>query len=326
MENNQNEGNLNTKESDTTLNTDKTSSGIKIKPPERMLIFPILGTIQGMLVYFATFFSIFLLITSTTFTRTILIIILLYQFIFAKRSHMYRQYLKWMRPWEIFKSYDVKTHDTLEDHHSLFSFHPHGVMGFGPSMCAGLNDILYDAIFCASRAMANLPISGMFARWMGVQGVNHKNFKEIMNKGKNIIFIPGGFEEATLTEYNRDRVFINSRKGFIKYAIEYGYKIHPVYTFNENKLFYTVNWFEKLRLFLNKFKIPGTIFYSKYFMFPNHNFHILTAVGEGIQMPLIKNPTCEDVDKYHKIYIEKLVELYDKYKHEYGASEVLEVN
>lgn len=40
--------------------------------------------------------------------------------------------------------------------------------------------------------------------------------------------VPGGYEEATLTTPKELRVYIKERKGFIKYALKYGYTIRPV--------------------------------------------------------------------------------------------------
>jgi len=288
-------------------------------------IIPIIGMCMGLLVYFSSFMTVFVLITGSIFVRTILLILLIYQFLFAKRSEKYRQFLKFFRPWEIFKSYKLLIEEELKPDHSLFSFHPHGIMGFGPSMCGAFNDILYNCVFCGSRALLNLPISGIFARWMGVCGVNNKNFKALMKVGKNIIFVPGGFEEATLTDYRKDRVFINSRKGFIKYALEYGYKLYPCYTFNENKIYFTVNILENFRLFLNKFKLPGTIFYSKYLVFPETNVNLLTVIGKPLVLPKIHKPSVEDIDKYHQIYLDELLALYNRYKYLCGASEQLEI-
>jgi hypothetical protein len=288
-------------------------------------IFPFIGMSIGLLIYFSTFMTVFFLITGSILVRSILILILIYQFFFAKRSENYRRFLKFLRPWEIFNSYKLLIEEELKPDHSLFSFHPHGIMGFGVLICGAFNNILYDCVFCGSRALLYLPIGGIIARWMGVCGVNNKNFKELMNKGKNIIFVPGGFEEATLTDYRKDRVFINSRKGFIKYALDYGYKLYPCYTFNENKIYFTVNLFENFRLFLNKLKIPGTIFFSKYLVFPGTNVDLLTVIGKPLVLPKINKPSVEDVEKYHKIYINELVGLYNRYKHICGASEELEI-
>ena len=48
----------------------------------------------------------------------------------------------------------------------------------------------------------------------------------------NIVFYPGGFYEASLTEYGKYNVYIPI--GFIKYCLLYGYSIVPCYVFNEN--------------------------------------------------------------------------------------------
>lgn len=55
-----------------------------------------------------------------------------------------------------------------------------------------------------------------------------------MKNEENIGLVPGGFEEATVFSHKEYRIFNNNRKGFIKYAIEYGYCIHPVFVFNES--------------------------------------------------------------------------------------------
>jgi len=166
-----------------------------------------------------------------------------------------------MRGYDYFKSYTVHSEEELKPEKSLFSFHPHGVLGFGCAMLGAKNEVLYESTFCASRALLNLPVSGIFSRWMGVHPVDNKSFKDYLKKGKNIVLVPGGFEEATLTRYNEERLFIKERKGFIKYALQFGYKIHPCYSFNENKIYYTFTYWEKFRLRLNKIKIPGVVFF-----------------------------------------------------------------
>jgi len=287
--------------------------------------YPTIGMAIGLSIYFASSAAIFLLITGSLFTRTILILLLIYQFCFAKKSERYRNFLLYMQGYNWFKSYTVYAEEELSKDNSIFSFHPHGVLGFGAAMSGAKNETLHEANFCGSRAMINLPISGIFARWMGVQPVNNTSFKEFLRKGKNIIFVPGGFEEATLTKYNCERIFIKERKGFIKYSLQYGYKIHPCYTFNENQIYYTFNYFERLRLFLNKLKMPGCIFYSKYIFFPNYNIDLCSVIGKAIQLPKVAEPTQDEIDFYHKVYVDSVVMLYNRYKKQFNSSEELEI-
>ena len=52
--------------------------------------------------------------------------------------------------------------------------------------------------------------------------------------------MPGGFNEAALLKQNEDLVYIKSRKGFIKYALQNGYSIMPAYTFGECSTYTTL--------------------------------------------------------------------------------------
>lgn len=76
-----------------------------------------------------------------------------------------------------------------------------------------------------------------------------------MSNGQNIGFVPGGFEEATVFSHKEYRLFNNNRKGFIKYAIEYGYNLYPVFVFNESNiilLLYILKQFIKQNFYKRK--------------------------------------------------------------------------
>lgn len=103
-----------------------------------------------------------------------------------------------------------------------------------------------------------------------------------MKKKVNLGILPGGFEEATLTTPKESRVFILERKGFIKYSLRYGYKVYPMYIFGENKMYYTVERFEKFRLLLNKLKLIGVFFWSRLGIFPEYRLGVHSVVGKGI--------------------------------------------
>lgn len=125
--------------------------------------------------------------------------------------------------------------------------------------------------------------------------------------------IPGGYEEATITSNHEYRLFLKSRKGFIKYGLQEGSKLCPIFTFGENKCYKTTDKFMKFRLFLNKFKIFGTFVWSKFGLIPEPHANIYMVIGKAIQLPKIENPTTEDINKYHKIYIQSVVDLFNRH-------------
>lgn len=80
------------------------------------------------------------------------------------------------------------------------------------------------------------------------------------------------------------RIYIKKRHGFIKYALKHGYTIYPTLVFNEHKQFATFDHFLWLRLQINKLKFPAVVFFSKWLLFLNPNFEMITVVGKGIKI------------------------------------------
>lgn len=163
--------------------------------------------------------------------------------------------------------------------------------------------------------MFNIPLGRDIIRWHSSEPVSKSTMQRNMKAGQNIALIPGGFEEATVYEYDHDRIFLKNRCGFIKYALKYGYKVYPVYTFGEEKTYYTLPYLLEFRLWLNKFKIPTVFFCGLWGSFlPFRDVDLITVVGTPIEMPTITEPTKEQVEKYHAIYISELEKLYNKHK------------
>ena len=115
-----------------------------------------------------------------------------------------------------------------------------------------------------SRFILNSPLYGFHFKFWGVEPINQDHLKTLMENRKTLGMIPGGYEEATITTPKELRVFIETRKGFIKYGLKYGYTIRPILLLKEHQFYNTFDHFRKFRLFLNKFKMPAVIFWSKF--------------------------------------------------------------
>lgn len=276
-------------------------------------------------------FVLFLLMFyfSSTNARLILMLLAIMQNFIRERLDIYYNFIKNFEAVKYFKSFTIILEEELDESKLLLPSVPHGIITLTMSL-AILNGhpCLRKCSILGSRFLVWLPFSGLLSRIIGISGVNHNNFIKYMEQGKNIFFIPGGFECGTVTDWSRDRAFLSIRKGFIKYALMYGYKIHPIYNFGENKLFYTFKKYtilEKWGFILNKIKIPLVIAFGKFFIFPYDQVDLCCVIGKGIQLPKISKPSREDIEKYHCLYLSKLQELFNKYKHLYNASEKLEI-
>ena len=276
---------------------------------------------------FSPSICLYKLYTGSFDTKLNLILVLIYQYFFHRKTHMLRELYGSLKCYKFFKEYRLVFEEPIKNiklKEALFPFHPHGVACWGMNLATQNHPVFKDAEVVGSRMSFEMPWGGLVMKFYGVEGANPENFTKMMNDKKNLIFLPGGFEEATLTVYGKDRVFIKHRKGFIKLALEYGYTIYPCYTFGESLLYYTYSN-EKLGLFLNKFKMPGVIPYTKTGVLPIDDVRLITVIGKGIKIPIIPNPTQEHVNQYHKLYVDSLIAMYDKYKNEFGGCEKLEV-
>ena len=67
--------------------------------------------------------------------------------------------------------------------------------------------------------------------------------------------------QATLYARGTHRVYIRRRKGFVKYALQHGYALTPIYTFGESETYHTFTGLLPLRLWINRFQIPAVLFF-----------------------------------------------------------------
>ncbi|DBA02996.1 TPA: hypothetical protein N0F65_003184 [Lagenidium giganteum] len=209
------------------------------------------------------------------------------------------------------------------DEKAMYAFHPHGILSCGWSF-NGAHHMRFAEAKAKWLVAENLfwyPVMRDVLNWVEFGNVAKETFVSLMSKGKNLCVIPGGFEEATIYQHGKHRLYLNCRFGFIKLALQYGYKIHPVYTFGEEMAYYAFPYFLKFRLWLNTLKIPGAVFMGNPFcsILPLPDVDLITVVGKPMQFPKIENPTKEDVKKYHALYVKAVVDLFERNKAKYAV-------
>jgi 2-acylglycerol O-acyltransferase 2 len=164
-----------------------------------------------------------------------------------------------------------------------------------------------------------LPFISDFGKWTDLASASKKNMLSLMKRGTNLAMIPGGFQEATLYERGRHRVYIKDRKGFVKYALQYGYKVVPCYAFGEEFSYWQLSFGKSFGLWLNKYNLPGVLFVGKFFSFmPDYNMDFTVVVGKALDFPHLPEPTDDDVERYHGIYVKALSDLFERNKGKYA--------
>lgn len=217
-----------------------------------------------------------------------------------------------------------ETVDTTGKRPTIVCVHPHGIFPLGWGMLTTRPEMA-DVYFCFSSALYASPFFLIFSKLIGrPQPADKATFTKLMKERKTMALIPGGFEEATLTYDKADRVYIKSRQGFVKYALQNGYSLSPTYAFGENKCFKNVQGAWKFRLWLNSLGFPAIVPYS----FPpplpyDDSLHVV--VGKPLQLPTIAAPSADQVKEWHSKYVAELEALFDRYKGDFGITGKLEM-
>lgn len=239
----------------------------------------------------------------------------------------FAQWLKKMNPRAYYKRCSIsRSLPDIKKENTLLCYHPHGILCIGFSWNGAHSPELGPLFeWLIVDVLCKAPLFGWIVAWCGnMNGAGAPTMQRLMKSGRNIALIPGGFEEATLQERGIERVVIKNRKGFIKYALQYGYTVHPVYSFGECDSYVTMPHFQKLRLALNRYKIPTVFFWGATFMplFPRTDIEVYTVIGEGIKFPKTANEkiTTALVDEWHGKYVAGLVAVFEKHKAEVGKS------
>ncbi|XP_063264472.1 2-acylglycerol O-acyltransferase 1 isoform X1 [Prinia subflava] len=147
--------------------------------------------------------------------------------------------------------------------------------------------------------------------------------------GHASVIVIGGAEESLNAHPGSLTLNILKRKGFIKMALKHGAHLVPVFSFGENELFKQVanpkgSWLRNVQEKLQKimgFALPlfhaRGVFQYSFGLIP-YRQPIHTVVGSPIPVKQNLNPTTEEIDQLHALYLQKLKKLFEEHKSNYG--------
>jgi len=196
---------------------------------------------------------------------------------------------------------------------TVLAVHPHGIFSMGWGLAYILPD--FEGLrFCFSPTLLLSPFWRLFSRLVGRPGsAAGPEFKKLLREGKSWAIIPGGFEEATIHSSSTPRVYLKDRVGFVKYALQYGYSLTPMYVFGEHRTFGNVQGGWSWRLWLNGFGIPAILPWGVWWCpFLMRSTDLLLCVGTPLQLPKLENPSREEVQRHHAAYLEHFKRFWER--------------
>ena len=99
---------------------------------------------------------------------------------------------------------------------TLITMCPHGILTIGWQCLCSSNEFMHtETRWLIAEVLGKIPFIADIARWANMWGCSTANMLRFMKNSENIALIPGGFQEATLYQHGRHRIFIKERKGNI---------------------------------------------------------------------------------------------------------------
>lgn len=240
--------------------------------------------------------------------------------------------------------FPIKFHPTSDlpnNNNYLVGFHPHGIISVSAynfmSNGTGILDHYPNIRFhlCTLVGQFYLPLRREWFMLHGLINCSKESLKHVLSgpqKGKAAVLVVGGAEEALDAHPGMHTLTLKARKGFIKLAIVTGAHLVPCYAFGENELYVqaandqgtTVRKFQQAFKRFAGFSLP---FFHGRGVF-NYTFGLLpfrkelnTVLGAPIPVKKNENPSNEEIDELHSLYINKLTELFEEHKQKYGVPE-----
>lgn len=208
----------------------------------------------------------------------------------------------------------------------VIGVHPHGLLPVA-SMVNVLSHVakMHNEFFKATKVRAlaasfcfYVPIYRDFLVGGGVIDAARYNARRALDDGYSLALVPGGATEALYASPGRHAVYIRSRRGFVKLAIETGASLVPCYSFGECELYgqLSASW-PSLQAAQKKFqKVFGISLPLVTNIWPR-KARVVTVAATAI--PCAKNPAPTDAEVDAKLaeYIASLERVFYKYAPKY---------
>ncbi|KAM9847187.1 2-acylglycerol O-acyltransferase 3b [Aulostomus maculatus] len=258
-----------------------------------------------------------------------------------ERGGRNKTFVRRWKVWEHYRDYFpiklVKTAELNPNRNYILGCHPHGIMSVGGFACFSTDSCGFAEAFPGMRStlvvlagLFRIPLLREYIMSADIYPVSKPSLAHLLSKrgkGNAVVIVIGGAEESLSSSPGVNTVVMKQRKGFVRVALEHGADLVPVYSFGENELFRQVIFSDgtlgrRLQdLFKKIMGFAPCLFLGERLLVLPYRTPITTVVGRPISVPKRVLPTEEEVNHYHKLYMDALTELFHENKMSVGLPE-----
>lgn len=214
----------------------------------------------------------------------------------------------------------IETHSLKKEDQHIFLIHPHGVFIFSRAFLHAF-DLVRDVALLAASVIFCIPFCREIALSCGAVDARKEVAQKVLSQGSNIFIAPGGIKEQLCSTCSGDIILV-PRKGGIRLGLQHGCTIVPSYCFGELQLFdsHTIPALIK-NCFYKYCRISLVIPSGFWGTLIPRPMPLTFVTGKPIKLPKMETVDEEMVQKFYEKYVEEILNIYDKFKHEYGQPE-----
>ncbi|XP_058809938.1 diacylglycerol O-acyltransferase 2-like [Phymastichus coffea] len=149
--------------------------------------------------------------------------------------------------------------------------------------------------------------------------------------GRALVLLVGGGSEARRSRPGSYNLELKRKKGFVKMALQYGTALVPVISFGEADIYEQIaapegSLLGLIQRFVREYIgftpvwFNGRGFFQYSFGLMPRRAPINIVVGSAMDVPKISNPSVEQIDQYHAMFVEQTVKLFEAHKSKYIAN------
>lgn len=226
----------------------------------------------------------------------------------------------------------------------IFGLHPHGALAFNRGMFGFSTSTLWFKAFpgvqfrvLAATAALRVPVIREMWLWSYCIDASKAVARRALKSRTSLVLYPGGEKEQMMTVRGKHHLYLNSRKGFVKLALENNASLVPTYIFGETDLFNHSAFLLGPRIWLMKnFGVAVPLIYGAAGLLP-YSSPVTAVVGKPLAPPArpagesptlggLVEPSQAEIDDFHSRYVAALTELFERHKVKYGYPDaVLEI-
>lgn len=215
----------------------------------------------------------------------------------------------------------------------LIVSHPHGLWGAGTwtnliHERAG-SSLPHRRRICTLDINFYVPIVRDYLFACGLISSSATSIRRCLRAGISVVLVVGGGREAMLARPGTMDLVLDSRRGFVKLALESGASLVPAITFGETALYKPARenalWESMQRQVHRKFKFSLPNFAGLHGTWLAHPTPLNTVLGSPVLTRKTENPSDDMIEEVHKQYCARVQALYDKYKDEFDVNRKLEM-